>query len=77
MFHPLQDDLSNLTDAEVENKLRELSKKYFAAQRMGNASLLTQIGTFVNIYRAEMSQRYINKSKGDLDRDLDQLINVD
>lgn len=77
MFHPLQDDLSSLTDSEVEDKLRELSKKYFAAQRMGNISLLTQIGTFVNIYREEMSKRYMNRNKGDLDKDLDQLINVD
>lgn len=77
MFHPLQEDLSQLTDSEVEDKLRELSKKYFAAQRLGNISLLTQIGTFVNIYREEMSKRYMNRNKGDLDKDLDQLINVD
>ncbi len=77
MFHPLQEDLSNLTDSEVENKLQELSRKYFAAQRMGNRDLLTQVSTFVNIYRNELSRRYMTKNKGDLDRDLDQLINVD
>ncbi len=77
MFHPLQQDLSNLSDSEVENKLQELSRKYFAAQRMGNKDLLTQVSTFVNIYRNELSRRYMTKNKGDLDRDLDQLINVD
>ncbi len=77
MFHPLQQDLSNLSDSEVENKLQELSRKYFAAQRMGNGELLTQVSTFVNIYRNELSKRYMTKNKGDLDRDLDQLINVD
>ena len=77
MFHPLQQDLSGLTDSEIESKLQELSKKYFAAQRMGSIDLLTQVSTFVNIYRNELSKRYMTKNKGDLDRDLDQLINVD
>lgn len=77
MFHPLQQDISNLSDSEVENKLQELSRKYFAAQRMGNRDLLTQVSTFVNIYRNELSRRYMTKNRGDLDRDLDQLINVD
>ncbi len=77
MFHPLQQDLSSLSDSEIENKLQELSRKYFAAQRMGNRDLLTQVSTFVNIYRNELSKRYMTKNKGDLDRDLDQLINVD
>jgi ribosomal protein L29 len=77
MFHPLQQDLSNLSDSEIESKLQELSRKYFAAQRMGSADLLTQVSTFVNIYRNELSRRYMTKNKGDLDRDLDQLINVD
>lgn len=77
MFHPLQQDLSALSDSEIENKLQELSRKYFAAQRMGNRDLLTQVSTFVNIYRNELSRRYMTKNKGDLDRDLDQLINVD
>ena len=77
MFHPLQQDLSNLSESEIESKLQELSRKYFAAQRMGSADLLTQVSTFVNIYRNELSRRYMTKNKGDLDRDLDQLINVD
>lgn len=77
MFHPFQGDLTALTDSEVEEKLQELSRKYFAASRFGNQELLTQVSTFVNIYRDEMYRRYMNKNKGDLDKDLDQLINVD
>ena len=77
MFHPLQQDLTSFTDSEIENKLQELSKKYFAAQRMGSRDLLTQLSIFVNIYRNELSRRYMTKNRGDLDRDLDQLINVD
>lgn len=77
MFHPLEEDLSQLKDIEIENKVQELTKKYFMAQRLGKAELLTQIGTFVNIYREELSKRLINKTQTTHDTDLDQLINVD
>jgi hypothetical protein len=77
MFHPLADDLSKLTDSEVEEKLQELTRKYFAAQRLGNRELLTQLSTFVTMYRQEMSKRYLNRTNPNLDKDLDQLINVD
>jgi hypothetical protein len=76
MFHPLEADLSGLKDNEVEQKLVELNKKYYAAARMGSKDLLTQLSTFITIYRDELSNRYARKLKSD-DNDLDQLINVD
>jgi hypothetical protein len=76
MFHPLQEDLSKFTDSEIEQKLQDITRKYFAARQMGSRDLLTQLSTFVTIYRDEMSRRYMKKNKGDLDRDLDKLINV-
>lgn len=77
MFHPFEGDLSELKDAEVEQRLFDLNKKYFAAARLGKPELLTQLATFVTIYREELNKRYALKSKGQLDGDLDQLINVD
>ena len=77
MFNPLVEDLSHLKDNEVEEKILELSKKYFTAQRLGKPELLTQISVLVTIYRQEMSKRNSNKLKTQLDGDLDQLINVD
>jgi hypothetical protein len=76
MFHPLEGDLSQLKDTEIEQKLIELNKKYYAAARMGSRDLLTQLSTFITIYRDELSNRYARKLKSD-DNDLDQLINVD
>ena len=76
MFHPFEQNLSELKDSEIESKVSELSRKYFQAQRLGNAQLLTQIETFITIYREEMKRRYLTQ-KTDLDNDLDQLINVD
>jgi hypothetical protein len=76
MFHPLEGDLSQLKDTEIEQKLIELNKKYYAAARMGSRDLLTQLSTFITIYRDELSNRYARKLKQN-DDDLDQLINVD
>jgi hypothetical protein len=76
MFHPLEGDLSQLKDTEIEQKLIELNKKYYAAARMGSRDLLTQLSTFITIYRDELSNRYARKLKSD-DNDLDQLINVE
>jgi hypothetical protein len=77
MFHPFEGDLSQLKDNEVEEKLFELNKKYFAAYRLGNPDLLTQLATFVTIYKDELTRRNSLRMRGQLDGDLDQLINVD
>jgi hypothetical protein len=77
MFHPFEGDLSRLKDNEVEEKLFELNRKYFAAARLGKPDLLTQLATFVTIYKDELSRRYMLRSKQNLDGDMDQLINVD
>ena len=77
MFHPFEGDLSQFKDSEIEAKVIELNKKYYQAARLGKPELLTQINTFVIIYKEEMSRRYLARSKGQLDNDLDQLINVD
>lgn len=77
MFHPLEEDLTKLSDIDLEDKIRDLNKKYVTAARLGKPELLTQISTFVTIYKDEMSKRYREKTKQQLDGDLDQLINVD
>lgn len=76
MFHPLEQDLTELKDAEIEQKLIELNKKYYTAARVGSRDLLTQLSTFITIYRQELSKRNAQKLKNGND-DLDQLINVD
>jgi hypothetical protein len=77
MFHPLESDLSLLKDKDIEDKLVDLNKKYYIAARSGNINLLTQVETFVTIYKNELSKRYRDKMKQQDDNDLDQLINVD
>lgn len=77
MFHPFESDLSTLKDQELEDKILELNKKYFAAYRLGKPELLTQLTTFITIYKDEMSKRSMKRLQGDQSGDLDQLINVD
>jgi hypothetical protein len=80
MFHPLEKDLSELKDSEIEDKIVELNRKYYQAYRLGKPELLTQLSTFITIYKDEMSRRYIQKTrdaKNQMNGDLDQLINVD
>lgn len=77
MIHPLQEDLSLVKDNDLESKIQDLTKKYYTAYKLGHPELLTQISNFLTIYKEEMSRRYMEKSKKELDGDLDQLINVD
>jgi hypothetical protein len=77
MFHPFDGDLTQLKDSELEEKVFELNKKYFTAYRLGKPELLTQLATFVTIYKDEMTRRNQLRMKQQLNGDLDQLINVD
>jgi len=40
MLHPLQEDVTLLKDDELEEKIRDLSKKYLLASRYSNQSVL-------------------------------------
>jgi hypothetical protein len=77
MFYPLDHELSSLKDQELEEKIQNLTKKYHTAYKLGNPQLLTQISNFLIIYKNELSNRLQERSKKDLDGDLNQLINVD
>jgi hypothetical protein len=77
MEHPFQEDFSDLKDSEIEQKIQDLSKKYWIAYKTGNKDLLTQLDTFLIIYKQELSKRYLERSKDQFNGDLDQLINVD
>jgi len=78
MFHPFQGDIASLSDSEVEEKIKELSKKYFVAQRQNNNHLLTQLHDFIILYRDELTARSLKrKNTENRDDDLDNLINVE
>ena len=76
-MHPLAEDFSQLKDAEVEERIQTLSKKYWMASN--NPNVQTQIGMFLDLYNEELrsrrakmwQQQYQKRDKG-----LDDLIKV-
>lgn len=76
-MHPLVDNLDNLDDTQLDEKILDLTRKFFTAQRLGKPELLTQLQTLVNMYKEERTRRSIERTKKELDGGLDQLINVD
>lgn len=76
MFNPLAGDLSSLKDAEIENKIQDLSKKYFLAH---NPAVQHQITTFLDMYKSELATRRAKMWQEQYqkrDTDLDSLIKV-
>ena len=71
MEHPLIGNIDNLKDDELMQKISELTKKYFIAQRMGNQDLCNQIGMALETYKNKQQER-LNKLRnpgGDTDHD--------
>lgn len=79
MFNPLLQDLSNLKDSEVDNKVHELTKKYWIAVRSGNGGLGQQILVVLESYKDEMRKRQAASQRALMEKqnkDLDDLIKV-
>jgi hypothetical protein len=77
MFNPLLDDLSHLSDDEVNNKITDLTRRYWQTR---NPQLQNQIIVILEMYKQEQhtrqaKQREQSQSNND-DPDLDNLINI-
>jgi len=78
-MHPFTPDLSAISDKELDEKVQELTKKYFQAMRF-SPSITGQIVLLLDSYKAEMQERSLAKAKRAAENgenDLDELINVD
>jgi len=77
MFNPLVDNMSQLTDSELDAKISELGKKYWQSR---NPQLQGQIATILEMYKQEaISRREKQKIKQDQENGengLDNLINI-
>ena len=82
-FHPLQEELGNLSDEELSKRIKELSRKKASAVRFGrNPDIVNQISNALESYRIEISNRRIKnwqdnfkKAKGE--PDLGELVNIE
>lgn len=75
-MHPLVTDLSALKDSEVDSKINELTRKYFATN---NFQVQHQITMVLDAYREEMAKRQriaYEKMMNTRNKDLDKLIKV-
>jgi hypothetical protein len=80
MFNPLLANPADLKDAELEEKIIELSRKYSIAARTGMNQVIPQIIVVLNTYREEMAKRNVAALQGATKKNsgnLDDLINVE
>ena len=77
MFNPLLDNFNNLSDSEIENKISELSRKYFISR---NPQVQQQISVVLDMYKQELQLRIAKARLKDQEQSgengLDNLINV-
>jgi flagellar biosynthesis chaperone FliJ len=77
-MHPLQVDISGLSDNELDERIKELTKKYFQAIRF-SPSAAEQIIMMLEDYKHEYQNR-LERKRTDMERsmgtNLDDLINI-
>ena len=77
MFNPLVDDISVLSDSELDQKITELSRKYFMS---ANPQVQMQISAILEMYKEEMRARrarqQLEQSQNNDNNGLDSLINI-
>ena len=77
MINPLVDSFANLTDTQIDNKIQELSRNYWASR---NPDLQYQIGTILEMFkeeaRARRARAFMRHNDNNDENGLDNLINV-
>lgn len=76
-MHPLVSDLSELKTSELENKINDLTKKYFMTS---NVQLKSQISAMLETYQETLTSRRnaeYQKMMDERKKDLDNLIKLD
>ena len=74
MLHPIEDDLSIYSNQELEQKITELTKKYF---RQRNPEVKQQMQQLLDMYKMELRERIQKEQRQKLNLDLDKLINIE
>ena len=81
-FHPLQEEIGNLSDEEISKRIKELSRKVAIARRGRNPDMLANLQKALLTYQDAIRQRRIEKWHKDFKKargepDLGDLINID
>ena len=82
-FHPLQEEIGNMSDEEISKRIKELTRKVNTAKRFGrNPDMLSQLTNALNTYRNAIRERRLeewhkNNKKLRNEPDIGDLINID
>ena len=82
-FHPMQEDISQLSDEDISKRIKELSRKVGTARRFGrNPQLLAELQKVLLTYQDAIRQRRIeewhkNHKKLRGEPDMGDLINIE
>jgi DNA-binding Lrp family transcriptional regulator len=81
-FHPLQEEIGNMSEEEISNRIKELSRKVAIARRGRNPEMLANLQMALKTYQDAIRQRRIeewhkNNKKLRNEPDIGDLINID
>jgi DNA-binding Lrp family transcriptional regulator len=81
-FHPLQEEIGNMSEEEISNRIKELSRKVAIARRGRNPEMLANLQMALKTYQDAIRQRrieewYKNNKKLRNEPDIGDLINID
>ena len=82
-FHPLQEEIGNLSDEDISKRIKDLSRKVNTAKRFGrNPQLLADLQFALQTYQNAIRERRIeewhkNNKKLRGEPDLGDLINIE
>ena len=82
-FHPLQEDISKLSDEDVSKRIKDLSRNVGTARRFGrNPDVLYKLQEALHSYQNEIRNRrleewYKNNKKIRGEPDIGDLINIE
>jgi hypothetical protein len=77
-MHPLQINVSDLSDTEIDERIKELTKKYFLAIRVSPTAaeqVVMLLDDYKNEYQVRMERKRSDMAKS-MGTDLDDLINI-
>jgi|TARA_X000000950_G_scaffold278473_1_gene369468 hypothetical protein len=81
-FHPLQEEIGNMSEEDISKRIKELNKKVGIARRGRNPDMLANLQLALNTYRDAIRQRRVeewhkNNKKSRNEPDIGDLINID
>jgi hypothetical protein len=81
-FHPLQEEIGNMSEEEISKRIKDLSRKVAIARRGRNLEMLANLQLALNTYRDAIRQRRVeewhkNNKKLRGEPDLGDLVNID